>query len=278
MTAPLKIACAIASRGRPVALCGVIATLWRLQSGQNHLAFTVACDDDDAPTQAMLATIAADGEIPVIPVPALRAPTLGAAQNRAIQRAMDADLVTLPSDRTFCISGGWDALLADAHRAHPNRVLWWSSPEDMDTVLPVLPKAWLDLTDWRYSPEAYPFWYDDTGLMEVDRMAFGGPSLMTRAAYSGARQRTTRGRDFAFWTEAFVARRSERVALAKRLALALNPFGWTEPPAEMMADFHRRDDHLRTNAALFEERFGDTAEPSEQYRELKRNAEEAIAA
>lgn len=276
MNPPLKIACAIASRNRPVALCGVIANLWRLQSGHNHIAFTIAADEDDARTQSVLATITGDGEIPVIPVIAPRAATLGAAQNRAVQRAGDADLVTLPSDRTFCVSPGWDAILAEAHRKHPARVLWWSSPDDMDTVLPVLPRAWLDATEWKYSPETHPFWFDDTGTMEVDRMAFHSPSLMTRAAYSGARSRTTRGRDFAFWTEVFIAMRSHRIETAKRLAETLGD-GWKEPNDAMLADFHRRDEHLRQNAPLFEERFGDKSEPSAEYLALKDKAKEMLA-
>ena len=272
---PLKIAYAIASRGRPSALIGVIASAWRLQSGANLLAFTVAVDDDDEKTLEALDLMKRDGEFPVQAVPAPRAPYMAAAQNRAVAAAGDADLVCLISDRTFQITPGHDVGIVDAAMRFPHRVLWYSSPNDPDTTTPIIPHTVLDALDWKPLPEIYVYWFSDTHLMEVDRMCFGGPSLRIKPMVAGARGRTTRGREFRWWTELYIALRPRRLAEAKRLNAALG-LEWKDPPPEMLEDFAIRDRHLLEHAADFEARFGDRAEPGPEYREAKAKAEKLM--
>lgn len=272
---PLKIAIALASRGRPAAMCGVIMTAWRLQSATNHLAFTVAVDDDDVDSIQMLDLMKRDGEVPVTPVIAPRSYYLGGAQNRAIKAAEGSDLVTLLSDRTFVITPGWDIGVAEAAMKYPNRVLWWSCPSDPDTTTPIIPHTLLDRMDWVWSPEIFGYWYDDTWWMEIDRMIFGGPSLRVRPMFSGARGQTTRGRDFEFWTRAFIVLRPRRMAEAKRLAEALG-LPWKDPPPEMLDDFYARDRHLLAHADEFQRVFGDPRPPDEGYLLAKARAEKLM--
>lgn len=271
----LKIAIAIASRGRPASLIGAIAATWRLQSAQHLLAFTVAVDDDDDKTLAALDLLKMDGEIPVTPVIAPRAPYLAAAQNRAIAAAVGSDLVTLLTDRTYVITPGFDVGVADAAMKYPNRILWWSNPADPDTTVPIIPHTLLDVMNWNPLPEVYSFWWTDTHLAELDRMIFGGPSLRIRPMFSGARGHTTRGRDFLFWTQLWVALRPRRMAEAKRLAESLG-LPWNEPPPEMMEDFHARDRHLLANADAFMRAFGDQRPPDEGYLLAKARAEKMM--
>lgn len=270
MTDPKKICVAIASRGRPSALVGVIMGLQRLQSGRNMVAYSVAADVDDPNTEAMLKFVA-DEEIPVVLNTAPRAPYLGAAHNRAINQAQDADIVTLMSDRSYCITWGWDLAISEAAEKYPNRVLWWSSPVEADTTMPILPASVLDAVDWKYSPEIFPFWYDDTGWAEIDRMIHNAPSLAVRAYFGGMRGKTTRLRDLAFWTTLYAALRPRRIEQAKMIAARLN-LPWTDPPEEMMADFLNRDKHLIENAEALEQAFGDpSAEVTPEYLDAKEN-------
>lgn len=274
-TGPLKIGFAIASRGRPSALIGVIAAAWRLQSGRNHMAFTVAVDDDDILTTQAMHLMAQDGEMPVTPTRAERPPYMAAAQNRAIEAAMGADLVCLLSDRTFLITPGYDQAIVDAAVKYPNRILWISSPGDPDTTVPIIPHTILDIMGWKPLPEIFPFWFSDTWLMEVDRMCFGGPSLRIRPMYSGARKQTTSGRDFEFWTKVFIATRPARMAEAQKWSSALG-LTWRDPPPEMLDDFHSRDRHLLAHADEFQAAFGDKREASPQYVEAKAKAEKLL--
>jgi len=267
----LKIAIAIASRGRPAALAGAVMAAWKLQSARHHLAFPIAVDEDDAATLAMIETLKAEG-IPAVPVVAPQSPYLAAAQNRAIAAAQDADITTLLTDRTMVISPGWDIGIVDAAIKYPNRVMFWSCPSDPDTTVPIIPHTILERTDWRPLPELWVYWYSDTWLTEVDRMCFGGPSLRVRPMYSGSRQQTQRGRDFAFWTQLFVATRPMRIAAAKKLNADLG-LEWKDPPPEMIEDFLARDKHLLDHAEDFQRMFGDNRPPSEQYLEAKAKAE-----
>ena len=272
---PVRIAVCIASRGRPAALAGVVMAAQRLQSCTNHLAFSLALDDDDVKSIQMFETLAQSGEVNVHADIAPRDSSIAAAQNRAVRLAMGAEIVTLLSDRAFVITPGWDVGVVDAAIRHANRLLWWSCPHDPDTTMPIFPHTILDQVGWQPHPEIYPYWYIDTHWAEIDRMVFGGPSLRIRPMYAGARAQTTRGRDFAFWSRLFAGLRPKRVDEAKRLADAL-ALPWNDPSPEMLADFYARDRHLAQHADDFEARFGDKSPPDEAYLAAKARAEDML--
>lgn len=272
---PVRIAFCIASRGRPASLVGVVMAAQRLQSGTNHIAFMVAADEDDIKTLDAIQFLRDSGEVNIHSTVAPREPYLAAAQNRSVQAAMGAEIVCLISDRFYSITPGYDIGIVDAAIRHPNRLLWFSCPSDPDTTMPIIPHTWLDVTDWRPLPEIFPYWFTDTWLAEIDRMCFGGPSLRIRPMYAGARQQTTRGREFEFWTRLYIALRPQRVEKAKRLSEAMG-LTWADPPAEMLADFEARDRHLLQHAADFEERFGDKSAPGPDYLAAKAKAEDML--
>lgn len=269
---PVRIAICIASRGRPAALAGVVMAAQRLQSAVNQIAFALALDDDDVKSIQMFETLAQSGEVNVHASIAPRDSSISAAQNRAVRLAMGAEIVTLLSDRAFVITPGWDVGLVDAAIRHTNRVLWWSCPHDPDTTMPIFPHTILDAVGWQPHPEIYPYWYIDTHWAEIDRMVFNGPSLRIRPMYAGARQQTTRGRDFAFWAGVFAALRPKRIEEAKRLNEALG-LTWLDPTPEMLSDFYARDHHLAQHAEDFEARFGDPNPPGPEYLAAKARAE-----
>ena len=272
----MRIAIAIASRGRPSAMAGVVMSFWRLQSGRNELAFPLAIDDDDVKTIQMARFLQED-EPPVVLDIAPRPGTLAECQNRAIKAAAGSDVVVLASDRTFCITPGFDEAIANAVKKYPNRVMWFSSPTEPDLVLPIIPKAFLDAVAWDYAPVVWPFWFIDTWHVELDRLIHGGPSLRVKCMYSGGRAKTTRGRDFEFWIRLFVATRKSRIKASKILA---DTFGveWKEPDPAMIAEFEARDKYQLDHVADFEKAFGDPSDPGPEYVAAKARAEKIMEA
>lgn len=265
------ITVAIASRGRPLALIGVVLALSRLAANPIAVNFVVAVDDDDIETQDACHRLAR--ELPVHTTAAPRS-TLAACWNRALLAAKGAEAVTLMSDRTYPITPGWDAVLGDAIAQKPNRVLWWSSPEDGGCVVPILPKAWCAATKWQAGPDTYPFWYTDTHLQELDLMVHGGPSLKVQASYAGTRGATQSGRDFAFWHGIFQATRPGRWAQALHLAEVFGRREAFQGSSQQFTDYCAAyDAMMQERAPAFEERFGDRRPPSQAYIAAKARAE-----
>lgn len=271
----MRLSVAIASRGRPCALIGVVLSLWRLRSGLHEIGFILGVDEDDLPTHRACELLATD-EAPVAARCEPRAPYLGRVQNALIRESPTADVVTLMSDRTFPLTIGWDAAIADAVTKYPQRVLWWSCPTDPDTTIPIIPRAVLRAINNQWSPCLFSYWYDDTWRMEIDCMTHAAPALRVGSAnYGGARAFTTRGRDFAFWATFFAATRPRRIYEARNLAAT---FGreWKEPTMEMLEHFRQRDRQLIARAPEFEKTFGDPSEPGPEYLEAKAKAETII--
>lgn len=267
----MKIAVAMASRGRPMALIGSIMALWRLRSQRHDVAFSIGLDEDDEDTAS--ATFDEkefpQGVINVAVAP--RSPWRGARENDAIQLVKDADVVSLMSDRTFCITPGWDDVLARAYAQSPKRVLWWSSPGDPGCVVPAIPKTYLAANNWQWAPNIYPYWHDDSHHVEVDILLHGIPCQKVAANYAGIRSKTHRGRDFAFWQTVFQKtrplRRAQAALIGEKLGIKV-----TERP-DVEAYFANFDAMMQQRCIAFEERFGDTSEPGPEYLIAKEKAE-----
>lgn len=251
-------------------MVGVIMTLWRLRSGRHDLVFNIGLDDDDE--NSILAAQNLAEEAPVAIHQAPRPVARGEIENRVLQASKDADIVTMLTDRTFCITPGWDDALAAGVMEQPTRLTWWSCPEDKVCVMPIIPKPWLQACDYRWSPEIFPFWFDDTWNQQIDLMLYGMPSIKHAATYSGIRAFTNRARDFGFWINVFRNTLPQRVEIAKQMAPRLGVQYQDRP--EVFEYFERHYQTLIGNIPRLEEMFGDQGEPGPGYAIARANAEQ----
>lgn len=250
----------------------------RLASGQHEVRYILGLDDDDvATTEALEALVVPKGGVFEFDALITRGPSPGVrgeVENRMLAVTMDAprpDVVTLMSDRTFTISPRWDSMIAAAVTKCTNQVLWWSCPEDNGCVIPIIPRAYLDAIDWKWSAEIFPFWWEDTWHQEINMMLFGLPSLKVKAFYAGSRGRTRNAREFAFWLDVFRATRPMRREIAAKVAAALKVQLAPRPDVEQY--FERYDTVMLERCPMFQESFGDLAEPDANYVAAKARAE-----
>lgn len=268
----MKVTVITPTRARPLALVGSLMAAWRLRSTKHDLTFIVGADDDDTQTHDAVTRLAA--ELPVIQTSGPRS-TLGHVMNRMMNAARgDCDVVTTLTDRTFCITPGWDDCIAETLKLRSNRILWWSCPYDPDCNLPAIPAQWCDALDWQWSPEIFPFWWDDTWLQELDLMVFGGPSLKMITSYAGERKFTTNGRDFAFWFDVFARTREQRWQKAEKIAERLGV--QLQPRENLEKYFALYDAAGQQRSPSFEDRFGDKRPASAAYLRAKTAAQAMI--
>lgn len=275
----MKIAVCLASRARPAALINVVMGAHRLVLGQQQVEFVIGLDEDDDRSHAIMDLRPFDDTgielcFPeYLPAPQVR----GEMENRMLIAARGQtfggdglDLVTLLSDRTVIISPGWDKMLAAAVQREPRRVMWWACQDDPGCVIPIIPRAYLDAIDWRWSEEIFPFWWEDTWHQEIDLLLYGPPSLKVKAFYAGARGKTRNARDFGFWLDVFTATRDHRRALAAHIADVL------KVPLQQRGDvenyFRQYDQTMRERIAIFEAHFGDPNPPNDNYLAAKDRA------
>lgn len=268
----MRVTVGIASRGRPLALTGVVMALDRLKSGKHDVRFVVGADCDDEHLGRMHELWAGSNEGSDVVIRMAERSTLAAVWNRLAGFDKEADVLTLLSDRAFCISPWWDDMLVDGVEKHPDRVMWWSSPEDSDCTMPVVSKKWIAAADYEWCSNLWPFWFSDTENREIDLLVSGKVPLKLAANYAGARATTQSGRDFAFWFSVYSLLRSERIARSKRIAAA---FG-TEIRLPPEGYFEAWDKEMQDRSPDFEERFGDKHPASAAYLAAKANAEQVV--
>lgn len=269
----MKLAITIITRGRPLGLTGVVMSLWRLRTGKHDLEFFIGCDEDD-PETVVAAEILKE-EVPVQICIGPRPTARGEAENRTLQFVRDVDAVTMLTDRTFCITPGWDEAIARAVTEQPRRPLWWSCPEDKVCVMPIVPRAWLEVCDHKWSPEIFPFWFDDTWNQHIDLMINGMPSLKVHVSYSGVRAETTRARDFAFWIDVFHMTFPARLEQARKMAALLGQEFVSRP--DVSTYFEKHNQILSAKSSDMEKAFGDSALPGPEYLAAKARAEKYLA-
>lgn len=257
----MNIAVVIASRGRPVWLTGALTSLWRLRCGEHDIGFLVGVDEDD---QATADACTAMAKVMPLAWRAMPRPTcLGAIHNALLPETPEADIVSTWIDRLESLTLGWDHILVQSNLAQPHRVLWWSSPQDPGFTIPIFPRTWLTAAKYTWAPEIFPFWFDDTWVMQVDRLVFGGPGMKVQALYGTERGRTTRLRDLKFWGEVFHALLPARITEAQEMAKALN-VPWQDRP-ELIEEFTREAQWFADNANRLEGIFSDGREPTPEY-------------
>lgn len=258
----MKIAVCIASMGRPAALLGSMMTLWRLRSEKHEIVFSVGLEKGDR--ESFEAMDLMDNRETPVEIRWNTGWTRGHAQNAAIQ-GVDADVYTLLTDRTFCISPGWDEniALSMAIPEYKDRVMWWSCRQDQGPCVPIIPRAYLEALDMKWSPEIFPYWYDDTWHYEIYTMLYGGLYLRVEAEYAGIRSKTRHARDFMFWNDIFRASKSLRIEQAKKIAKHLG-IEWVERP-EINQDWLRLYDNFEPWVKIYEDTFGDQGPKDQNY-------------
>lgn len=268
----MKLGICLVTRNNPGPLIGVIMSLWRLRSLQHELQFFLGVDDDDRETDKVADILTGIDPRPILAY-GKRNPCRGTTENRMLElaRADNSDLVTLLTDRTFPITPAWDQVLAQGCEEQPKRPLWWSCPHDNVCAIPIMPRAYLDAIDWKWSPELFPFWFDDTWHQQIDLMINGLPSLKIKASFAGQRGKTTRGRDFGFWIDFFHRTLPIRAEMAKEIAGKLG-IEWKARP-DVMQYFQSWYEQMSKGVAALEEHFGDPRDPGPEYAIAKERAE-----
>ena len=258
---------------RPLGLVGVVMSLQRMRSLQHEVRFRIGIDDDDEDSLAACSSLAQECAIDVVAGP--RPIARGEIENRLLKGSTDADIVTMLTDRTFCITPGWDDALARGAAEQPKRLLWWTSPDDNGCTMPIIPRAWREACDGVWSPEIFPFWFDDTWNQQIDLMIYGMPSLKIVTNYSGQRAKTNRARDFGFWITLFNELLPLRAQTALDMAAKLGVETAQRP--DVLEYITKHYQTLMQNIPVLEKHFGDVGEPNAEYVEAKRRAEELFA-
>lgn len=267
----MKITVCIATRNRAAAAIGVVMALHRMKTGDHEVQFILGLDNDDQSKELIVEALS--GTAPITLSVADSPITRGWIENRMLKLAFDmgCDAATLMTDRTFNITPEWDQCITPAINALPNRVLWWSCPEDAGCVIPIIPRSYLQAINCQWDECVHPFWWSDTYQQEIDLMLHGMPSLKVPAYYSGSRGYTQNGRDFEFWLRVFIAMRPRRRAQAKKIGFILDI---KRPDQAQVEDyFMRYDASLLSRCPQFEERFGDRRPPGPNYLTAKAKAE-----
>jgi len=139
----------------------------------------------------------------------------------------------------------------------------------------VISKQWLEACSYEWSPEIFPFWFDDTWNQHIDLLIHGMPSQKVKASYSGIRGKTKRGRDFAFWIDVFNQTLPLRVQKAKEMAPKLG-VEWQARP-DVMQYLEAYSKGMTANAEVFQQQFGDSSDPGPEYAIAKERAEKMLA-
>lgn len=271
----MNIAICAASKGRPAALIGFIMSLWRLRSNLHRITFNIGLDEDDAASNWILDLPRQEATINVAHISPMD--VRGCAENAALALARKdgADVCAIMGERMYCITPGWDEVIAQSLEQSGSRVIWWSSPSDNGCVAPIIPAAYLDAIDWKWSPEIFPFWFDDAWHCEICLFLHGVPVMKCPAKYDGQRAETRAGREFEFWHRVFMALRMKRIEQARMIAQKLNiPFNIPTEIMQWCADFDAKS--LKNAVEHYPDWFGDKSPPTERYLLAKARAEKYL--
>lgn len=275
----LKISVLCASRNNAGNLRTVIGALDMLASGRHDIDYVVACDFDDVVTQREIgringAFVDSTAHLPVVMVCNKQRNTLGSAWNDAV-RQNDSDVYALITDRALCITPEWDLYIADAIKKDDTRVTWWTT--SAGPVIPIVPNKWIEAAGQLYT-DYFPFWFDDTWLMELSALVHGLPIYAVQASCFIRKKNpvTKRMRDLRLWMDFFIAKRPERKEHARKIREKL---GLPKPNMAPVEEYFRESDDMWAKEwQKWEAIAGDSSEPDAGYLEAKGKAEEFLNA
>lgn len=267
----MKISVLIPSCGRR-SLGWVIGALHSLASGRHEIAYCVGLDD---PCEAI--HVADDCNVRMGIYGKLG--SLGAIYNR-LTAENPADIYCIFADDVFPLTVAWDAAIHAVHTQVPANILaWFDTAQPMLPTHPIIPHAWYKFAGDKIFTDYFPFWFDDTWLTEVYKMATGQDILIPKQLMLGGKKGgTNRMRDLAFWWHFFSRTRTIRMKIAKEL----------QTKGKMTHDFSGmcqeviragldRDIAFRKKLPDMEAAGGDKGEPDAAYLATKSRAEQFLA-
>lgn len=270
----MKLAIGIPTRNRPLDLVASILSLDKTRSRAGvEVRYIVGIDNDDRRSlgvfEALQDRIGADTLHVTI---GARPLGLGEINNRLVAAADEDATFLLWTDRAVIITENWDYLVADAAQQFPNRLLWLDSIHLQGPAQTILPPAWRAALPGAPYVGTAPFWFDDSGLEEIDAFCNGFPRIAVSAKCAGPRtEKTNRCRDVAFWIKVFEATRGQRVAQAAQLRQNLGHA--PRDPAGEIALFEERGKAFLASAPELERQYSSGAPPDELYKKAKLRAE-----
>ena len=239
----MKIAVVSTSRGRPAGLVTVINALetLRAKKTEHEVRYFIRLDSDDVDAF----TVKSSGFLPksasIIMKPS--AGTLGESWNDALDaaREWDFDAVTFFPDDVVPLTLGWDECFRVLVEDQKIPACCWTDASDPhQPSYFILTRKYIEAIGGHTSTEFFPFWFDDTWVSEVYKLAFGVKiPIVQDMGIGGFNARTTSMWDLDFWAHFWIITRVLRIEQAKKLREA---FGLQEPDmAPIMSLFDQLD-------------------------------------
>jgi glycosyltransferase involved in cell wall biosynthesis len=227
----VKISVLIPSRTRIDKLRNSVTALQSLASGNHEIIYAIGCDSDDPETVHSCAGF--DDSVRAYVMN--RRGSLGQIVN-ILSEKYPADVYCSWADDIEMLEPGWDQIVADAVSDYPDWVFFWKAKiGKVDTTYAVVPEAWRKAAG-RIFTDYFPFWFDDSWLMQLWQYAKGMDAWIALDAKvretSVLGGKTHRLHDYPFWEEFFWERDGERLEEAAKIGKVL---GW--PPVENPEQF-----------------------------------------
>lgn len=237
----MKFAFMLVTRGNPSRAAAVIEVAKALASGKHDIKYIIGCDRDDPATHSWFWQTNPEIEVSLGERPI----GIGSVWNRLCELVHDADIYCPFPDDVFISLPDWDDFIVrcmELIETPQLRVLAWNDLRNQgQCTLPIVSKAWLDLTGKLYD-DRFPFWFYDTCVDELYSFIAGGripiPKVLTFVSKKGLTQNM---RELAFWWDLYVATRKERL---QRAALIREQLGITLEPGILdswIQSWERRD-------------------------------------
>ncbi len=256
----MKLLVIMASRGNPSGLLSTITSIMNLASGKHEIIVKVGIDDDDAASLAYTPTI--KNIYPSVQfVIVERKPSLGAVLNE-LAKGENAGAYLPLTDRMTILTPHWDDIVANASMHFYNQVLWWQM--EQGCIMPIITKKWYEASGQIFT-EYFPFWFDDTWLVEVSAYVHGNAgTALPVTLWRKPGGKTKRCHDMKFWMDYFIALRGERRAHAAMIcqAFRLPPNLYDDRVNENVAE---RDHFWSYSWQQMEKEFGDPSPRDDTY-------------
>lgn len=271
----MRITVGIPSRNRPAGLLALLTTLDQLAVGFHDVLYAVVMDDEDYVTLEHFEHWKKAGLLPqgVRAFVGERKKTVNARVNDAFS-VCPGDVYSVVTDDQFPLTLHWDNIFYGCRQLPA--FCWTEATDPGNATFLCTSAKWYGVTG-RFMPEYFPFWFADTWLAEVYKLAFGMPiSVIDQLRMGHGKRGGTQGmRDLEFWFRFFAATRSERIEEAQKIADA---YGVIITVASERADELKRmeeaDAWQLTQVPKYELSFkSNLGEPTQVYKAAKARAE-----
>lgn len=261
----MKLACVMATRGRPKQAAAAIEIARALSSGRHDLDFVVCCDEDDTETQDRLS----EYKQSIAPSPLY----LGEVWNRGCAE-IEADIYCPLPDDSFIACPDWDELIVRQLGVSRIKVMGWNDRANPGLMtLPIVGRDWYKATG--LYPGIFPYWFYDTWVAEVYSFVTGTmPYLPPELVLTAKKGKTQRMRDLSFWWNVYSRTRVTRLKEAATLRVLFNNPLPDDAVNRMVQVWENRDSILKARLPQMQASMADTNQmPSEAYLQAKIAAE-----